>query len=195
MIAALPTDPVRRGAVLAAILALAGLYFVHSWVHTPRRERAEGVRLRIREIESHLRTTPGLPSAAAASEADQPDRNPLYGRHLTHLESLIPAARELPALLESISTEATRAGVTIALLRPEPPLAGDPYATWSYRIAARGGYHAIAAFVTAIASQERILVPGDLHIHPSPFPSDESAPAGGVLAEFTIRTHVRPNPP
>ncbi len=193
MIVGLPTDPARRGAMLAATLALVGLYFVHSWIHVPRRERAEGVQARIQEIESHLRAGPGLPSTVVGSQPSQIDRNPLLGRHLTHLESLIPAASELPALLESISTEAARVGVTVTLLRPEPPLPGEPYATWSYRIAARGGYHEIAAFITAIASLDRILVPGDLHIHPSP--GDEPVPAEAVLAEFIIRTHVRPNPP
>ena len=193
MIVHLPTDPLRRGAVLAAILTLVGLYFIHGWVHVPRRGRAEAVALRIREIESHLRAGPGSPANIDENPSSRDGRNPLFGRHLTQLESLIPAASELAALLESISTEATRAGVTVTLLRPEPPLGTAPYATRSYRIAARGGYHAIAAFITAIASLERILVPGDLHIHPSP--DDESAPAGAVLAEFTIRTHVRPDPP
>ncbi len=188
---ALPADPLRRSAMLVAILALAGLYFVQSRIHAPRRERAEEASLRIGEIEAYLRAArdrlPGAGEVASAGE-----RNRRYGHHLTQLESLIPATRELPALLESISAEARAAAVTVTLLRPEPPAPGDPYAAWSYRIAARGGYHAIAAFVTAVASLDRIMVPGDLRIRPIPTASDDPAPPLTLLAEFTIHTHVRP---
>ena len=184
----LPSDPVRRSAILCAFLAVAGLYFAHTYLFAPRAERAESRRLRIERLEESNR---GAKTAAALGDNELEERLALYRQHIARLEALIPANEEVAALLDAISDEERKAGVEMSMMRPEPVEPGDHYDRLSYQVTVRGGYHAVGSFMAAIASLERIVAPGDLVITPvGPPTGDEEAGFGSIVADFRIRTYV-----
>lgn len=190
----LPADPVRRGAVLAAFLALSCVYFTHTCHYAPGTERVRTAGLRLVRLEEADR---GARADAAPGEAGLEERLALYQEHIVRLEQLFPADEEVAALLEAVSDEERRAGVEVTMMRPEPVEAGGFYDRLSYEVAVRGGYHAVGAFLAAIASLERIVAPADLAVTPGGPSGAEDGPYDGtVSATFRIRTYVvRPTRP
>lgn len=184
----LPADPVGRKAVLLACLAVSGLYFTRTYVYAPIAERVESTRFRLERLREGNRSAG---TGAAIGEPELEQRLALYQEHIGRLEKLIPANEEVAALLESVSEEARKAGVEMTMMRPEPVEPGDYYNRLSYRVAVTGGYHPVGSFLTAIASLERIVAPGDLAITAGKPPgADDGADDGTVSASFRIRTYV-----
>ncbi len=121
------------------------------------------------------------------------DRRLAYYRQLAgQLEALLPYSVEVPALMEAIATEHRRAGVEMTMFRPESPEAIEPYEQWTYQLAVRGSYHAIASFVAAIGSLDRIVAADDMVVAAEG--STPDAVEGGhanVVASFRLRLRVR----
>ena len=191
-----PNDPLRRNAVLAAFVGVSALYFFHAHVHRPRLERAEALAARIDRWAS---LHPGLDARRGAR--DRASGLETYAAHLARLETLIPASDEVSALLEAISVAERRTGVEIMLLSPEPRREDEAYEHWSYETVARGGYHEIASFLTAIASLDRIMIPSDVDMAAElaspaePASRTERIGTGtSLVANFRIRTYVRREP-
>jgi len=184
----LPTDPVGRRAVLLACLALSGLYFTRTYVYVPTAEQVESTRFRLERLAEDNRSAG---TGAAMGEPELEQRLALYQEHIDRLEKLIPANEEVAALLEAVSEEARQAGVEMTMMRPEPVEPGDYYNRLSYQVVVTGGYHPVGSFLTAIASLERIVAPGDLAITPRKLSgADDGAYDGTVSASFRIRTYV-----
>lgn len=183
----LPRDPVRRTAVFIAFLAVSGAYFVHTYIHVPRGERAATRENRLRLVETGNAAADALAAEARALAT----RVAQYRTQLGRLEGLVPSDREVASLLEGISTSEGAAGVEVTRMRPEPIQSGRFYDHWSYEIEVRGGYHAVGRFLTRVASMERILVPDAVTIvRAAPAGADPAPHDGNVLARFRIRTHV-----
>lgn len=183
----LPGEPRRRRALLTAALALCASYSVHYYVYAPAKRDADEVRARLEELRAMNRRA----DAATAEGAASLDRRlALYERHISDLEKLIPANEEVPALLAAVSAEERLASVEVVAMRPEPPEPGEYYQRRSYELRVEGGYHQVGAFMTAIASLERIVAPTDVSIAPAGSPVPGSGP-GLVVANFRIRTYSR----
>ena len=75
------------------------------------------------------------------------------------LRQLVPAAYEVPAVLEEVSTAARRAGLEIGGVQPEPVLVGDHFDTYRYKVTVVGSYHALTAFLSNVGSLPRIVAP------------------------------------
>ena len=188
----LPPDPVRRSAIVCAFLAVSGLYFAHTYLFAPVAERAESRRLRIERLEE---SNQDAGRAAALGDRQLEERLGLYRERIASLEALIPADEEVAALLDAISDEERRAGVEMTMMRPDPMEPGDYYDRLSYQVSVRGDYHSVGSFLTAIASLERIVAPGDLVITPlTPPTGDDESQVGSILASFRIRTYVATPP-
>ena len=183
----LPSDPLRRGAVLCAFLAVSGLYFAHTYLFAPKAARAESLRLRLERLEEGNRDANRV---AALGDGELEQRLALYREHIARLEALIPANEEVAALLDAISDEERRAGVEMTMMRPEPVEPGEYYDRLSYQVTVQGGYHAVGSFLAAIASLDRIVAPGDLVIAPVDASAGDQVEAGSILAGFRIRTYV-----
>lgn len=170
-----------------AFLAVSGAYFVHTYVHGPRGERAETRENRLRLVE----TGNAAADALAADAQGLAARVAQYRTQLERLEGFVPSDREVASLLEAISASEGAAGVKVEGMRPEPIQRGRLYDHWSYEIEVRGSYHAVGSFLTRVASMERILVPDAVTIvRAAPAGADPGPHDGNVTARFRIRTHV-----
>ena len=108
-------------------------------------------------------------------------------------ERLIPASDEVPALLRQITSEARRLiGADPASFRPEPDEPGEFYTKKAYQMQAIGEYHAIARFLSSIASLDRIITPVDLTLTTYANPQGVSELRNPVVADFRIETYVLP---
>ncbi len=187
MVTWLPRDRVRKTAVLVAFLAASGVYFVYAYVHAPRARRAETQEARLRRLEADN-------AEAETKTVEQgllEQRVSHYLTQLERLETLVPPDRQVSALLESLAAAEGGPGVEVIRMRPEPIQHGPFYDHWSYEMEILGSYHAVASFLTDIASMERILVPEVVTIVPAaPAPDGLQPHDGKVTAHLRIRTYA-----
>lgn len=182
-------DPqVRQKLMLAAVVVLAAVYFGYTKLYAPKRAEVVAMETRLENLQIQNRTARALTDAGARAEVE--DRLDAYRTQLTTVEGLIPSSEELPDLLDAISAEAQRTGVELALIQPVGANAEQFYTRRSYELAVLGSYHAIGAFLTEIASLQRIVTPTTLDLS-----VEREATAGEnprLQARFEIETYVLP---
>ena len=194
--ALIPQNPRNRNLLLVAVLVggLAAVYQQLVW--SPK--NAENVLLaaRLDTLDSlnriaKLEVAKGT-SAKMRREADQ------FGAELNVLRRLVPTENEVPALLESISSAARRAGLEFSDVQPDGVVNGDQFDTYRYKLAVTGGYHEVAQFIANIGSLPRIVAPINVDMKPSNRSSADRRPKKNeqfLDVHFGIQTYVaRPLP-
>jgi type IV pilus assembly protein PilO len=168
-----------------------GGYFGYTKVYQPKSAEVAAMESRLANLQMQNRTAKALTDEAGRSDVER--RLGAYRNQLTTVEGLIPSSEELPDLLDAISAEAQRTGVDLSLIQPVGATEEDFYTRRSYDLAVLGSYHAISAFLTEIASLQRIVTPTTLAL------SVEGAAEPGkepkLQAKFAIETYVLPSAP
>ena len=109
--------------------------------------------------------------------------------NLDLMRTLVPAGNDIPALIEQVSNAARRARLEIGALDPQPPIEGEMFDTYRYKIKLSGGYHEIAEVLANIATLSRVVAPINLSLLPSAAPNKD--PSRQLLAaSFDIQTYV-----
>lgn len=187
--ALLPQERYKQACLLVGFLALAAGYAFFEYWYSPRAQEVADLQVRLEQIEDRNRRAQII---VARGGADLEERLVIYERHVHRLEQLIPETEEVPALLNTIATEARRARVELGSLRPEPTTPGEFYDRQSYEMSAMGEYHDVGRFLTAVASLPRIITPMDAEIARytglAPRPDMEDV----VVVRFRIETYVLP---
>jgi len=186
-----PTDPKQRNALVIAVLLLALIYPFYRFWYQGQREEVNAMQAHLEALEAQNRRAQVL---AARGGGDLEERMALYERQVSKLEELIPAAEEVPALLDDMSIRARQDNVEMNRLLPEPSEEGAFYTKTSYQVAVAGDYHAVGRFLTDVASLSRIVTPVELDLEPHPQPQLFPEIDAPVLASFRIETYVLPNP-
>jgi type IV pilus assembly protein PilO len=117
-----------------------------------------------------------------------------YEASLKVLQQLVPTTNEVPALLENVSTAARRVGLDIASVEPMPVLPGEQFDTYRYKVSVKGGYHALAGFLTNVGSLSRIVAPVALNVQDASAADKKKArPKDGestLDTDFQIQTYI-----
>jgi type IV pilus assembly protein PilO len=171
-------------------LALAGYYYMYPYADgetelATTRERVE--KLETQNMKARAQATRG-DIAALKAEAER------AGAGLEAMRRLVPVEREVPALLEEISTAARRANLEIGGVAPEPVIVGDEFDTYRYKVTVVGGYHALSTFLANVGSLPRIVAPVTFALTPA---TDNTPTKGGprrvvapLSAMVTLQTYV-----
>ena len=183
----LPLDPTRRGAVLLGLLAVSCLLLALQYLHRPARIELDAATARLDRLREASRRAELV---AAVGQPELEERLRGDRRQLGALESLIPVASEIGVLLRAISDAEARIGVEVTEMRPETLVQGDHYDRLGYELTVLGSYHAIGAFLTEIASLERIVTPEKLTMTAIGAPSTGNDGYVRVAASFRIRTYI-----
>jgi type IV pilus assembly protein PilO len=123
-----------------------------------------------------------------------------FTTELSGLRRLVPTENEVPALLESISTDARQVGLEVSEFRPDGVLIGNDFDMAKYSFAVTGPFHKIAEFLTTVASSPRIITPVNVAITPSSGTGERRPRANEafVSVRFGVITYVaktKPNVP
>lgn len=201
--AVLPQD--RRGQlmVVAAILAVAVIYF--AWAGTPvggvpgvsqlntTRDSLQN------QIDSLQRQVDAANRTVRRGEVARLERALAeYRATLDLMRQLVPNGEEMPNLLDDASSRAKSRGAEIANWLPQPLESGSPFDIKRVRVVVTGQYDAIGEYLSDIASLPRIIVPYDVHIERiqapggTPTTAADSARMNQLQASFQIRTYVKP---
>ncbi len=149
----------KRDQIMVSVIVLtvmiSGLYGY--FMYMPKREQ-------LAAIEEHVTALDKKNNQAKADltngSVDRMRQQALeYEASFKVLQQLVPTTNEVPALLENVSTAARRVGLDLASVEPMPVLVGEQFDTYRYKLSVKGGYHALAGFLTNVASLNRIVAP------------------------------------
>ena len=189
--ALLPQNPRDQKLLIVAILSigLAGVYQQLVW--TPKHQELTALAVRLDTLDSLNRIAKADVARGTATkmklEADA------YARELIVLRHLVPTQNEVPALLESISTAARRAGLEFSDVTPDGITNGDQFDTYRYKLAVTGPFHQISEFFTNIGSLNRIVAPINIAMVPSNRQGGELRPRKNeqlLDVRFQVQTYV-----
>lgn len=185
-----PSDPKQRNAMLIGVGLLLALYPFNAFWYKDQTAAVEVLQARLETLETQNRRAQ---VTAARGGGELEELMALYERHVRKLEELIPAAEEVPALIDDISERARRNRVEMNSLIPEPAETGAFYTKTSYQMVIIGEYHSVGRFLTDIASLSRIVTPVEVDIslfgQTTSYPEYESP----IIANFRIETYVLPD--
>jgi len=187
--ALLPSNQRDQIMLGVCILALGLVYGYRQYVWVPKDEELNTVSAHIDSLKkSNELVRAEVASGAVArlkAEAEE------YGRLLGLMRQLVPAANEVPVLLDQISTAARSTGLELSDVTPLGVIPGDIFETHRYRIGVNGSYHQIAEFLNNIGSMTRIVAPMNLALAPSSKAGAKPLPNAQLLdATFEIQTYV-----
>jgi type IV pilus assembly protein PilO len=186
-----PDDPTQRNWMLGGLALLVLIVPYRMYLLAPRQESNAEVQQHVESLETVNRRASVL---AAQGGGDLEERLALYEAHVAKLEELIPGQEEVPALLDDIGTRARLVDVDLRELQPQGREPGDYYDRTSYNMAVVGEYHAVARFLTDIASLPRIVTPAQLDLQLFGQPQQYRDLESPVVATFRIETYVLPDP-
>ncbi len=144
--------------VLSASLAGAYGYFMF----IPKREQLSAIEQHLDVLDA--KNNQAKADVASGSVGRLREQASEYRASLKVLQQLVPTTNEVPALLESVSTAARRVGLDLASVEPMPVIVGEQFDTYRYKVSVKGGYHALAGFLTNVGSLNRIVAPVSLDV-------------------------------
>lgn len=160
-----PSNPRDRNLLFVGILAV-GLAVVYQQLYwAPKHEELNAIEVRLDTLDSLNRLA--RIEYAKGSATKMKAEGDAFARELSVLRRLVPTTNEVPALLESISTAARRAGLELVDIQPDGVLNGDQFDTYKYRLGVTGPYHQVAEFLTNIGTMSRIVSPINVLMTPT----------------------------
>ena len=186
-----PDDPIQRNWMLGGLALLALIIPYNMYLLGPRQEANVELQTRVESLETVNRRASVL---AAQGGGDLEERLALYEAHVAQLEELIPGREEVALLLDDIGTRARLMNVDLRELQPQPREPGEHYDRTAYNMAVVGEYHAVARFLTEVASLSRIVTPTQVEVSLFNQAQQYRELESPVQAVFRIETYVLPEP-
>jgi len=188
--ALLPQNPRDQRLLIVALLAVGLAAVYQQLVWSPKNQELTTLATRLDTLDSLNKVAKAEVAKGSATKMKQ--EADAFGRELSVLRRLVPTENEVPALLESVSTAARRAGLEISDVQPDGIMNGDQYDTYKYKLGVTGPFHQVNEFLTNIASMSRIVAPINVTLIPSGRSSEIKAKKNEQLLDvkFGIQTYV-----
>jgi Tfp pilus assembly protein PilO len=123
------------------------------------------------------------------------ERLALYTSTLEQMRQLVPSSREVPNLLDGITSRAKMRGATVAGSVPPVTEPGTPFDVMRQQFTATGRFDQVSEFLTDVASLTRIVVPYNVRLERITGPAADTTQRRALLrASFQIRTYVKSAP-
>lgn len=184
--ALLPQDPQAQVKLLVAILSVAAGALYVNFIHGPTGVELVELADRVEDLETQNQ----LAQARVGNLQRLRDDMREAERQLEMLERLVPRRAEVPEIYEAIASETQTLNLRLLSIEPLAPTPADSAGTLmrqEWALVVEGGYHALGAFLTNVASFDRIVRPRISEVVPT------GTSAGGrqlVEATFILETFV-----
>src|SRR5262245_39760752 len=160
--ALLPQNPRDQRLLIVAMLSIGLAVVYQQLVWSPKSQELHALEIRLDTLDSLNKIAQAEFAKGNAAKMRQEADG--YARELSVLRRLVPTENEVPALLESISTAARRAGLEISDVSPDGVINGDQFDTYRYKLGVTGPYHQVAEFLANVGSLPRIVAPINLSL-------------------------------
>lgn len=162
--ALLPEDPEKQYRLLGIIL-LAGLGAAFwMYVYQPRAQVVQERQQRLESLETWVEKANAVSGRIEALRQELARRE----RQLEALRRLVPSRSEVATLYETVATESEAQGLQLLSVTPRraqrDTASGLSQRDWEMSV--RGGFHQAAAFITRVASLDRLVRPRVQSIQP-----------------------------
>lgn len=155
-------------AILIIFVSIIGLVLYFNFVLKPHVARVFSLMIEANKLSSDLKN-------ARADIANIPKfKNDIgaYKEKVERYEKMLPAEREIPSLLESLSNMAKNANVKIVGIMPAVAEAEKTTRTHAYQeipilINAKSGYHELGHFLSNMGNSDRFMKIADINIKSS----------------------------
>jgi type IV pilus assembly protein PilO len=191
---AIGTNLTKRDQMLISVMvmavALAGAYGY--FLYIPKRAQLAAIQEHVDVLDKkNQQAKADLANGSVAKLTAQAKE---YEASLAVLQQLVPTTNEVPALLENVSTAARRVGLDLASVEPMPVIVGEQFDTYRYKVSVKGGYHALAGFLTNVGSLNRVVAPVALDLKQQTAADKKKArPKEGEATldtDFQIQTYI-----
>ena len=163
--ALLPQNPRSQKLLIVTVLSVGLAAVYQQLVWTPKNAELTTIAVRLDTLDSLNRLAKSEVAKGTATKMKQ--EADTYAHELAGLRRLVPTENEVPALLESISTAARRAGLELSDVQPDGIVDGDQFNTYRYKLGVTGAYHQVAEFLTNVGSLSRIIAPINVTLTPT----------------------------
>ncbi|MFI5246572.1 MAG: type 4a pilus biogenesis protein PilO, partial [Gemmatimonadales bacterium] len=172
--------------ITIAAIGLVGLFWYY--VYDPRNTELDTLAAHVDTLDQRNQQAK---SELAKGTAEQVREEARASReNLDLMRTLVPAANEVPNLIDQVSSAARRAGHDVGALEPEPVIEGELFDTYRYRMGINGSYHDIGRMFSNIGSLNRIVTALNVQLV-LPTGALVSPPGKQLLAtSFEIQTYV-----
>ncbi len=188
--ALLPQNPRDQRLVIVALLAVGLAAVYQQLVWTPKHEELHVLEMRLDTLDSLNRLA--RVEVAKGTSVKMKAQADTFARELEGLRRLVPTANEVPALLESVSSAARRAGLELSEVQPDGVVNGDQFDTYRYKLGVTGPYHQVADFLANVGALPRIVAPINLSLAPTTRTGELKPKKNEQFldARFQIQTYV-----
>lgn len=188
----------KNGAVLKIALGvvLAGgvlgvFFFTHflPFSYPVRKERIDALKADFEKKSTEL-------ARARASVADLPRFEAEYQQlhdRWTMAAELLPADRQMPALLRKVTLAGEQTGVTFVSFKPSGVKPETYYNEMPVEILVHGNYHQVGAFLAEIANMRRIITVSDLKLTSNDKGEDGTSIASMTASAYSLNTGPAPS--
>lgn len=186
--AILPTKQRDQVMVLITILAAALVGLFWYFVYDPKTTDLDKLSMHVDSLDQLNQKAKAEMAKGTVEQVREQAR--VSRDNLDLMRTLVPAANEVPNLIDQVSSAARRAHLDVGTLQPEPVIEGDLFDTYRYRLRLTGTYNDIAEMLTNIGSLNRIVTSLNLQLV---LPQGiVRSPAGKQLlaSNFEIQTYV-----
>jgi type IV pilus assembly protein PilO len=128
---------------------------------------------------------------ARASVADLPRFEAEYEQlhqRWTMAAELLPADKQVPALLRRITLAGQQTGVTFVLFRPSAPRNDTYYTEMPVEITVNGGYHQVGAFLAELSNMRRIVTVANVRVTSNTKDGDATSSASLQASAYSLNT-------
>jgi type IV pilus assembly protein PilO len=197
--ALLPQNPRSQKLLVVTVLSVGLAAVYQQLVWTPKNAELTTMAIRLDTLDSlnHLAKI----EVAKGTATKMKQEAETYARELAGLRHLVPTENEVPALLESISTAARRAGLELSDVQPDGIIDGDQFNTYKYKMGVTGAYHEVAEFLANVGSLSRIVAPINVTLTPTtrvgerrPKKNEQFLDARFQIQTYVARASTKPAP-
>jgi type IV pilus assembly protein PilO len=185
--ALLPTKQRDQVMVLVTILAfgLVGLFWY--FVYDPKSGELDKLSLHVDSLDDMNQKAKAEMAKGTVEQIREQAK--ASRENLDLMRTLVPAANEVYSLIDQVSSAARRANLDVGALEPEPPIDGELFDTFRYRMKICGSYNDLAQMLTNIGSLNRIVTSLNLQLT---LPQGCAAKPGKQVlsSSFEIQTYV-----
>jgi len=184
--AILPQDQRQQTMLLVIVLALAGAALYYNFLFRPGSAELVEISDRVEDLETQNQ----IAETRVGNLQELRDRIDRTEARFDQVERLVPSNAEVPAIYEAIATESQALDLRLINVEPslpEPADSGAYFLRQQWQMEVQGDYHSLAAFLTRVASFDRIVRPHVTQVAPA-----GETPSGRQLvnASFGLETFV-----
>ena len=157
-----PLDKKGRNALIIAVVVMALVVAYWYFLWSPDHVEVKGIAAHADTLDA--RNAKDSVDIANGLEGKLRADGERYSNELSGLRRLVPTVNQVPALLNSISTDARQVGLEVSEFAQDGVFPGDDFDMIKYKFGVIGPFHKIAEFLTTVASSPRIIAPINVQI-------------------------------